>query len=160
NKEVASDFDFPATLTGENFRLNSFPQMAYDPITDQLWITWADDRNGQYTDGTSVKTNGDVFVVTSTGGRNWSAPLRLGTPGDEFFAAVAVFAGRVAVSYYTRGFDLNGIGLDYAYSVGWGRQIDGAPVRRITQQTEDPRVQFLAVAADGSEIQGVFIGDY
>ena len=66
---MSSDFDFPATLTGVHFRLNSFPQMAYDRLTDQLWITWADDRNGQNSAaGASVKTNGDVFVVGSKHG--------------------------------------------------------------------------------------------
>jgi len=161
NVEVAVDFDFPDTLTGENFRLNSFPQLDYDRVTNQLWITWADDRNGQYApDGTSIKTNGDVFIVTSTAGRGWSRPLRVGTSADEFFPAVAVFATRVAVSYYTRGFNPTGISLDYAYSAGWGRAINGAPVRRITTQSQDPRVQFVRVEPDGTETQGVFIGDY
>jgi hypothetical protein len=161
NVEAASDFDFPATLTGENFRLNSFPQLDYDRHTDQLWITWADDSNGQYApDGKSIRTNGDVFVITSTGGRNWSRPLRLGTGADEFFPAVAVFANRVAVSYYTRGFNPTGISLDYAYSAGWGRGIEGAAVRRITTQGQDPRVQFVRVEPDGTQTQGVFIGDY
>jgi len=169
NEEVASDFDFPlnedvgsATLTGENFRINSFPQMAIDRLTNQLWITWADDRNGQYSaTGESIKTNGDAFVVGSApGGGHWTAPLQVGSSSDEVFSAVAVFVGRVAVSYYTRTFDPNGIGLDYAYSVGWGTGVRGAPVRRITTQTEDPQVQFVAQAPDGTVLQGVFIGDY
>jgi hypothetical protein len=162
NEEVALDFDFPATLTGENFRLNSYPLMAYDWLTDRLWITWADDRNGRYTeDGESVRTNGDVFVVGSRkGSSGWSRPLKVGSAQDEFFPAVAAFAGRVAVSYYTRKFDPNGVGLDYAYSVGWGTGIGGAPIRRITTQTSDPRIQFVGFDAEGNEIQGVFIGDY
>jgi hypothetical protein len=158
--EVATNFNFPATLTGQNFRLNSFPLAAYDAVTDQLWLTWADDRNGRYDDGRSVRTNGDVFVVSSRGGRNWSAPARVGTATDEFFPAVAVFASRVVVSYYTRMNDPYGIGVDYAYSAGWGRHIDGAAVRRITTETQNPQVQFVSVAPDGSLVQGVFIGDY
>jgi hypothetical protein len=162
NEEVALDFDFPATLTGENFRLNSYPQMAYDALTDRLWITWADDRNGQYTeDGESVKTNGDVFVVGSTkGSRGWSGPERIGSGQDEFFPAVGSFAGRVAVSYYTRKFDPSGVGLDYAYSTGWGTGVGRAPLRRITSQTSDPRIQFVGFDEEGNEVQGVFIGDY
>ena len=162
NDEVSADFDFPATLTGENFRLNSFPQMAYDRFTDQLWITWADDRNGQYdAAGNSVKTNGDVFVVGSRkGSTGFTQPLRVGSPTDEWFPAVADVAGRVAVTYYTRAFDPNGIGVDYAYSVGWQSGIDGAPLRRITTETENPQVQFVSVDAGGNTIQGVFIGDY
>ncbi|GAA0917038.1 sialidase family protein [Virgisporangium aurantiacum] len=161
NEEVALDFDFPETLTGENFRLNSYPLMAYDWLTDRLWITWADDRNGVYDDEGSVRTNGDVFVVGSRkGSTGWSEPLRVGSAQDEVFPAVAAFAGRVAVSYYTRRYDPRGVGLDYAYSVGWGRGVGGAPVRRITTQTSDPRIQFVGFDEDGNELQGVFIGDY
>jgi hypothetical protein len=169
NEEVAADFDFPVDeatgspgLTGENFRINSYPTLAVDRLTNQLWITWADDRNGQYSDdGESIKTNGDVFVVGSVpGGGHWTDPLRVGSGADEVFPGIAVFAGRVAVSYYTRAFDPNGIGLDYAYSVGWGAGIRGASVRRITTQTENPQVQFVAQTPDGTVLQGVFIGDY
>jgi hypothetical protein len=159
NQEVASDFDFPATLTGENFRLNGFPQMAYDRLTDRLWITWADDRNGTYSGGASVKTNGDVFVVGSAhGSQGWSRAVKLGGPTDEWFPAVAVVANRVAVSYYTRNFDPTGIGVDYAYSVGWGSAFGG--LRRITTETENPQIQFVGLDAEGNVLQGVFIGDY
>src|SRR5207253_6455546 len=83
NREVAVDYDFPfnpdvgdQTLTGENFRINSFPQFTIDPVTGLLYITWADDRNGQYDAlGNSIKTNGDVFVVSSRDGRDWTAPM-------------------------------------------------------------------------------------
>jgi hypothetical protein len=162
NEEVATDYDFPETLTNENFRLNSYPLTAYDRLTGRLWITWADDRNGRYSDGgESVRTDGDVFVVGSKlGGHGWTGPLRVGSHSDEFFPAVAAVAGRVAVSYYTRTYDANGIGLDYAYSAGWGSGIGGAPVRRVTTQTSDPQIQFVAVEPDGTEVQGVFIGDY
>lgn len=159
NQEVASDFDFPATLTGENFRLNSFPQMVYDRLTDKLWITWADDRNGQYSGGQSVKTNGDVFVVGSNhGSQGWSKVVKLGSGTDEWFPAIAAVGGRVVVDYYTRAFDPGGIGVDYAYNVGWGTSLGG--LRRITTETENPQVQFVATDADGNVLQGVFIGDY
>jgi hypothetical protein len=159
SQEVASDFDFPDTLTGENFRLNSFPQMVYDRLTDRLWITWADDRNGQYSGGSSVKTNGDAFLIGSKhGSQGWSKPVRMGSGTDEWFPAVAAVANRVVVSYYTRAYDPAGIGVDYAYSVGWG----GAPggLRRITTQTADPQIQFVSTDEDGNVLQGVFIGDY
>jgi hypothetical protein len=168
NVEVALDFDFPAnedvgrsTLTGENFRINSFPQMAYDRITGRLWITWADDRNGAYTGGTSVKTNGDNFVVSSTDGKNWTAPVKVGTASDEVYPAIAALAGRVAVSYYTRNYDPTGIGLDYAMNVGWGSNVATAHIQRITTATQNPQVQFVGVGLQtGNTLQGVFIGDY
>jgi hypothetical protein len=161
NREVASDFDFPlnddvgsSTLTGENFRINSFPQLAYDRLTNRLWVTWADDRNGQYVNGESVRTDGDVFLTSSVGGQRWSDVSRIGTHADEVFPAVAALAGRVAVSFYTRAYDKAGVGLDFAYAA------NGGPVRRLTTQTSDPRVQFAAVGGDGTVLQGTFIGDY
>jgi hypothetical protein len=168
NVEVALDFDFPpnedvgrSTLTGENFRINSFPQMAYDRFTGRLWVTWADDRNGTYSGGTSVKTNGDNFVVSSTDGKHWTAPVRVGTAEDEVFPAVAAQFGRVAVTYYTRHYDPAGIGLDYAMSVGWGNGVGSTPIRRITTATQNPQVQFVGVGLEtGLELQGVFVGDY
>ena len=92
NTEVAVDFDFPvnadvgrSTLTGENFRINSFPQFTIDRVTDRLYVTWADDRNGQYdASGNSVKTNGDVFVVTSHNGKKWGKVRQIRRPLPEY----------------------------------------------------------------------------
>jgi hypothetical protein len=167
---VDTNFDFPVneevgslTLTGENFRINSYPQLAYDPITDSLALSWNDDRNGTYTaDGESVRTNGDNIVAGSRGGRNWTVRV-FGTPQDEVFSAVATIAGLVAVSSYTRHYDPSGVGLDYAYWKGFGvGSLRTAPVRRITTQTSDPRIQFVAASLEDpdEEVQGVFIGDY
>ncbi|SEF37245.1 hypothetical protein SAMN05421837_11373 [Amycolatopsis pretoriensis] len=166
--EVALDFDFPVdedvannALTGENFRVNSFPQLTYDRVTDRLWVTWADDRDGTYRDGESVKTNGDAFLSGSDGRHGWSKPVKIGTGADEVFPAVAALAGRVAVTFYTRAYDPHGIGLDYAYATGWGDGAGSAPIRRITTQTANPQVQFVGTGAEtGKELQGVFIGDY
>jgi hypothetical protein len=168
NTEVGLDFDFPAnadvgdsTLTGENFRINSFPQLAYDRVTGRLWVTWADDRNGQYAGGQSVRTNGDVFLADSFDGRHWSGTATIGTKADEVFPAVAAFANRVAVSTYTRAYDPNGVGLDFAYVAGSGRGVVGSPLRRITTQTSDPGVQFPTIGlVSGKVLQGAFIGDY
>jgi hypothetical protein len=64
---VDTNFDFPfneevgsLTLTGENFRINSYPQLAYDPVTDRLALSWNDDRNGRYTD------EGESILTTAT----------------------------------------------------------------------------------------------
>jgi hypothetical protein len=167
---VDTDFDFPpnedvgrSTLTGENFRIASFPTLSYDPVFDRLYVTWADDRNGQYTaDGESIKTNGDNLVATSQGGGRWSTPVAVGTPQDEVFGAVATFAGFVAVSSYTRHYDPNGINLDYAYWKSFGPGgLARAGIHRVTTQSSNPQIQFVGVGAQtGEELQGVFIGDY
>lgn len=170
NAEIAFDFDFPFnpdvgrdTLTGENFRINSFPQFTIDRQTGRMYITWADDRNGQYdANGNSIKTNGDVFVVTSANGKVWQEIGPIGTSADEVYPAIAAYNGRVVVTFYTRAYDPNGIGLDYAYVGGNGLgSLKGNAVTRITTQTANPQIQFLAIGAvSGQVLQGVFIGDY
>jgi hypothetical protein len=169
NAEVALDYDFPpnedvgsSTLTGENFRINSFPQLAYDRSTGHLWITWADDRHGSYTaDGESIKTNGDSLVVNSADGRRWSRPVTVGSVADEVFPAIAAVDGRVAVSSYTRAYDPAGIGLDYAVTVGRGAAIGLARMHRVTTATQNPQVQFVGTGLlTGDVLQGEFIGDY
>src|SRR6266403_1132972 len=172
NQEVAYDFDFPFnpdvgrdTLTGENFRINSFPQLTIDPVTDALYAPWSDDRDGRYdSSGNSVKTNGDVFIVASRDGRHWSQTYGVGTRADEVYPAIAAYGGQVAVRFYTRAFDRNGSGLDMAYVSGEAEdlgRLGHGRVHRVTSQTSIPQVQFVAIGAvTGDVLQGVFIGDY
>jgi len=172
NREVAYDFDFPFnpdvgrdTLTSENFRINSFPQLTIDPVTDALYATWSDDRDGRYdSSGNSVKTNGDVFIVASHDGRRWSQTYGVGTSADEVYPAIAAYGGQVAVSFYTRAYDRNGIGLDMAYVSGEAEdlgRLGNRRVHRVTSQTSNPQIQFVALGAvTGNVLQGVFIGDY
>jgi hypothetical protein len=167
---VDTNFDFPLDqdtgsegLTGENFRINSFPQLAYDRVAGQLWVTWADDRNGQYdaATGESVRTNGDNLVSTSRDGRRWSGPVVVGTPEDEVFGAVAGYDGHVVVASYTRHYDPTGINLDYAYWQAGPLGFRGAAIHRITTASQNPQVQFVATGLEsGQVLQGVFIGDY
>lgn len=173
NALVDVDYDFPnnahvgrETLTGENFRINSFPQLTIDRATNWLYITWADDRNGQYdANGNSVKTNGDVFVASSLTGADWSGEITVGSSADEVYPAVAAFAGHVLVTFYTRAYDATGINLDYAFvpvlAIGPHRLL-GLHLARITRQSENPQVQFVAqdLVDTTSYLQGTFIGDY
>jgi hypothetical protein len=78
NEQVGQNYDYPynadvanETLTGENFRINSYPQLTVDPVTQHLYVTWSDDRNGRYnSSGVSVKTDGTAFIASSADGRN------------------------------------------------------------------------------------------
>ena len=169
NAAVAVNYDFPfnpdvgrQTLTGENFRINSYPQMAIDRTNDALYVTWADDRNGLYdANGNSIKTNGDVLVVASKDGRHWSRVQAVGTAADEVFPAIAAHDGHVAVSFYTRAYDSSGIGLDVAYAQDDDGWLGSARVKRITTQTANPQTQFVGIGVvTKTVLQGVFIGDY
>ena len=167
---VDTNYDFPfneplgtATLTGENFRINSFPQLDYDRSSGLLALTWADDRNGQYdaATGASIKSNGDNIVSLSADGARWTTPLAVGTSADEVFGAIAIRRGVVAVTSYTRHYDSAGINLDYAYwtSTDLFRK-HSLPIHRITTQSSNPQVQFVGNDDEGNVVQGTFIGDY
>lgn len=168
NALVGQNYDFPFNqdiqddaLTGENFRINSYPQLAVDPVTQHLYVVWSDDRDGRYdSSGASVKTDGTAFIASSGNGREWSAVTAAEPGGDVVFPAVAAFAGRVAVTYYTRSYDPTGIDLDYAYTTV-GHDGRYSPQHRITTVSENPDVQFVGVGAvSGQTLQGEFIGDY
>jgi hypothetical protein len=166
---IDTNFDFPLnedagalTLTGENFRINSYPQLAYDSTTDRLAVTWNDDRNGVYdASGKSVRTNGDNIVATSRSGSRWSTPVVVGTPQDEVFGAVAAVRRVVAVTSYTRHYDPSGVKLDYAAWSSRGKLRTAMPIHRVTTQSSDPQIQFVGAGLDsGKDLQGLFIGDY
>jgi hypothetical protein len=166
---VDTDFDFPfndalgtETLTGENFRINSYPQLAYDPVLSRLAVTWADDRHGRYdkTTGESIKSNGDNIVSTSADGRHWTKSVTIGTPQDEVFGAIVSLAGITAVTSYTRHYDASGVNLDYAYWKSVGSRVRSGPVRRVTTQSSNPQIQFVGTDDQGNVVQGLFIGDY
>jgi hypothetical protein len=164
------------TLTGEHFRLNSYPSFSADPVTGRLAVVWADDQ-GAGNCGTghasfAGTTSAQVKLVTGAWGA-LSAPARV-TPGsgDKVFPAVSIRAGKVAVSYYTRDYAAshdpatckvaivsddpgvqigavpNSVCLDYAARVS----TDGfAHEQRLTSQGSNPYVEFA---------NGAFIGDY
>lgn len=81
-------------------RANGFPEIAVDPKSKRLYITWSDYRNGDL----------DVFLSTSEDqGKHWSAPLRVNDDpvhdgADQFFQWLAVDAtdGSVNVLFYDR----------------------------------------------------------
>lgn len=156
NEDVGSD-----TLTGENFRINSYPQLTIDPVTQHLYVVWSDDRNGQYdSSGASVKTDGTAVIAGSGDGRHWSGVTAAEPGGDVVFPAVAAYAGRVAVTYYTRSYDPDGIDLDYAFTTV-DRAGHPSPQHRITTASENPDVQFVGIGeVSGQTLQGEFIGDY
>jgi hypothetical protein len=81
-------------------RANGFPEIAIDPKSKRMYITWSDYRNGDL----------DVFLSTSDDqGKRWSAPVRVNTDAvhdgaDQFFQWLAVDPtdGSVNVQFYDR----------------------------------------------------------
>ncbi len=81
-------------------RANGFPQIAIDPKSKRLYVTWSDYRNGDL----------DVFLATSDdGGKHWTPPVRVNNDpvhngAEQFFQWLAVDPtdGSVNVIFYDR----------------------------------------------------------
>jgi len=81
-------------------RANGFPQIAIDPRSRRLYVTWSDYRNGDL----------DVFISASDdGGKHWSAAARVNTDpphngAEQFFQWLAVdpLDSSVNVLFYDR----------------------------------------------------------
>jgi len=81
-------------------RANGFPQIAIDPKSNRLFVTWSDYRNGDL----------DVFIATSdSGGKRWTPPVRVNNDpvhdgAEQFFQWLAVDPtdGSINVLFYDR----------------------------------------------------------
>ncbi len=161
-------------LSGQHFRINSFPSMSVDPRTGQVAITWADDQGagtcGQGGTTFTGTTSNQVKLVTGRW-QHFSTARRITTgAADKVYPAVATLGWHTVTSYYTAGYTStnpacfvkipdNATGAAYETSatsvcldVASRSSRDGfRHERRLTSAGSNPYVQF----ADGS-----FIGDY
>ena len=124
-------------------RANGFPQIAVDPKSGQLYVSWSDYRNGDL----------DVFVSRSDDrGKHWSAPIRVNNDpvhngAEQFFQWLAVdpVDGSVSLLFYDRRRDPK----NRQQIVVLARSTDGARTFNNYAWTEQP-----------FEAGGVFFGDY
>ncbi len=124
-------------------RANGFPQIAIDPKSKRLFVTWSDYRNGDL----------DVFVATSDdGGKRWTTPVRVNNDplhngSEQFFQWLAVDPtdGSVNVLFYDR----RGDPANRKQIVVLARSTDGGRSFTNYAWTDEP-----------FEASGVFFGDY
>lgn len=124
-------------------RANGFPQIAVDPKSKRLYVTWSDYRNGDI----------DVFLSSSAnGGKRWSPAVRVNNDPahdgfDQFFQWLAVDPtdGSVNVMFYDRRKDP----ANRKQIVTLARSTDGGRTFSNYAWTEN---EF--------ESNGVFFGDY
>jgi hypothetical protein len=124
-------------------RANGFPQIAVDPKSKRLYLTWSDYRNGDL----------DVFISSSRdAGKKWSAPVRVNDDPihdgvEQFFQWLAVDPadGSIDVMFYDRREDSE----NRKQIVTLARSTDGGRTFSNYAWTD---YQF--------ESNGVFFGDY
>jgi len=124
-------------------RANGFPQIAIDPKSKRLYVTWSDYRNGDL----------DVFLSSSDdGGKRWSAPVRVNNDAihngvEQFFQWLAVdpVDSSVNVVFYDRRHDPE----NRKQIVVIARSIDGGRSFNNYAWTDE-----------AFEAGGVFFGDY
>jgi len=124
-------------------RANGFPQIAIDPRSRRLYVTWSDYRNGDL----------DIFCATSSdGGKKWSAPVRVNNDplhngAEQFFQWLAVdpIDGSANVVFYDRRGDPKNV----KQTVTVARSTDGGS-----------SFQNFAWTTDSFEAGDIFFGDY
>jgi hypothetical protein len=124
-------------------RANGFPQIAIDPRSKRLFVTWSDYRNGDL----------DVFLASSDDhGKRWSSPIRVNNDpihdgAEQFFQWLTVdpMDGSVNVIFYDRRIDPE----NRKQIVVLARSIDGGRTFNNYAWTDEP-----------FEAGGVFFGDY
>jgi hypothetical protein len=124
-------------------RANGFPQIAIDPKSKRLYVTWSDYRNGDL----------DVFIASSDdGGKRWSEAARVNNDpihngAEQFFQWLAVDPtdGSVNVLFYDR----RGDPRNQKQIVALARSTDGGHTFNNYAWTDEPL-----------EASGVFFGDY
>ncbi len=109
--------DYPVNIDGRQtyqdsqFRSWSAGNITADPTTaGHLAVIWSDMRNSELpapSDPYQAKTNSDIGVSQSfDGGKTWSAPTILRSPGDQFMPWGAYSAsGLLQIGYFDRSYD-------------------------------------------------------
>jgi hypothetical protein len=140
------------TLSNSQFRVNSAGNLAIDPSSGALYVTWSDNRNG-----TAASTNTDVFVARSIdGGANWSTPITVSSAAnDQFYPWAAVAPdGTLEISYFDRSYDP----ANSKYGITLAAGTTSFSHQRIDTGLSDPNhARWFSGSTNG---ETTFLGDY
>jgi hypothetical protein len=144
---VSTYIPLPSPLPNSKFRTNDFPTAAVDDTIGNVYVAWADYRNG----------NGDILFSRSTnGGSAWSSPIKVNddnTANDQFFPWMTVSSGRVGIDFYDRRLDPNNHLMDVFYSQSTDAALSFSPNVRVTDVSSNPDAVLFGSGQS-------FIGDY
>jgi hypothetical protein len=147
------------TLTGMQMRVNSAGNIVADDVTGELYLVFADNRNGNH-DTDPVQTNVDVFgMYSDDGGATWFGPELLdGAWRDQWFPWVDAHDGQVAVAYNTR--RINNPTL-YDYAVIHGTIAGIEDYHKVSGKASHPNFSlFFRAGVAGCRRCATFHGDY
>jgi len=138
--------DGRSTLTGVNFRINSFPSISVDPASGTAALVWTDDQGGC----NQTQTDSQLKVVYLHGS-HFSPVLRISNGADKTMPAAVLRDGVLTIGYYTTAYNTPAYdavhpGVDYAYV----SSRDGFVEHRVSDGSSD----------SFSEFKGSFTGDY
>jgi hypothetical protein len=137
----------PHSLANSFFRVNSFPTAAADDTNGNVYVAWADYRNG-YADILSSRS--------LDGGVTWSKPIRVNdgtTKNDHFFPWMAVSHGLLSIVFYDRRLDPQNHLVDVFYAESADGGASFSPNVRVTDASFNPDA---IIFSNGQS----FIGDY
>jgi hypothetical protein len=143
------------TSTASGFRSSEFPHAAVNPISGNIYVTYA--NKGAGTD------KADVFLVQSTdGGLTWSAPLKVNddaTTTDQWMPTLAVTpdGSKLGIFYYSRQEDAAGNNLFKYYgriAAISGSTLSFAPSFAVSS------VASLPEFGRDTVVNSVYMGDY
>ena len=147
------------TLTGYQLRVNSAGNLVASPSTGQLYLVFADNRNGKH-DTDKPVTNTDVFVLSSSDGVTWTAPSRVDSGrSDQWFPWVDVnpVSGAIGVVYNDRPTSDPSV-----YNVSLAQGAPGAFAKTVvtTASSHPTESRFFRARTPGCEDCATFHGDY
>ena len=143
------------TASPSSFRSNEFPHVAVNPVSGDLYCTFANDPAG--TD------KADIYMVMSTdGGTTWSASVRVNddaTTTDQWQPTIAVTpnGNRIGIFYYSREEDVADNNLFKYYGITGvisGSTVTFSPSFPISDVASLPEFGRDAV------VNSVYMGDY
>src|SRR5437899_4678451 len=138
----------PYFLANSFFRVNSFPTAAADDTNGNVYVAWADYRNG-YADILSSRSLDE--------GVTWSKPIRVNddtTTNDHFFPWMTVSHGLLSVDFYDRRLDPQNHLVDVFYAESADGGVSFSPNLRVTDQSSDPGSlnfigDYIGIASNG-----------
>ena len=165
-RDYPVNVDGRLTQTGHQFRTQSAQGMSVDELTGDLYIFYADNRDGTHDPAAGITpvTKTNVFLAKSTdGGVSWGSPIRVTTgEGDRWFPWADARGGVVKVMYMDGSYDLPNRDQ---YGITLSTSTNGAATWGAAQQVStalsdpDHSVWFRAKTADCYSC-ATFIGDY